>query len=338
VLNLTLGIATLIWPPDKNYPFGNWGKPGTGTEGLDWYPTDFLRDVVPIPCHSHNDYWRRVPLFDALRAGCTGVEADVWLFDDELYVGHNTASLTRDRTFTALYIDPLVKIIEHQNPDTEFYNGTLHGVFDTSDGQTLTLLVDVKTDGVETWPWVLKQLQPLRERGWLSYVDRDKVHLRPITVVGTGNTPFHVLTSNSTYRDAFFDAPLDQMREDGEIARDVDEREESSGGAKYSRANVGQGSSGVSPTDEFDNLNSYYASSQFSKAVGKMWRGRLSPKQLKIIRGQVKGAHRRGLKARYWDLPAWPLGLRNYVWDILVKEGVDVLNVDDLRGASKQVW
>jgi hypothetical protein len=36
-------------------------------------------------------------------------------------------------------------------------------------------------------------------------------------------------------------------------------------------------------------------------------------------------------------LPALPLGLRNYVWDVLAKEGVDMLNVDDLRGVSKQI-
>jgi hypothetical protein len=35
---------------------------------------------VPVGCHSHNDYWRRVPLYSALQAGCIGVEADVWLF------------------------------------------------------------------------------------------------------------------------------------------------------------------------------------------------------------------------------------------------------------------
>ena len=284
------------------------------------------------------------------------MEADVWLFDDDLYVGHNTASLTRNRTFTSLYIDPIVKILEHQNPDTDFYNGTSHGVFDTDPGKSLTLLVDVKTGGPETWPWVVKQLQPLRERGWLSYVEDNKVHFRPITVVGTGNTPFDVLMSNSTYRDTFFDAPLDQMWEPRERNHDMkdwpdsefddslpgERLDEDEGSAEESNptppVNVGQGMSGVLPTDEFNGSNSYYASVSFGKAVGRMWRGRVSPRQMKIIRGQIRGAHRRGLKARYWDLPSWPLGLRNHVWDVLIREGVDMLNVDDLRAASKQVW
>ncbi|KAA8568998.1 hypothetical protein EYC84_007967 [Monilinia fructicola] len=374
LINLLLGAATLLWGHDIDDVLKNWGKPGTGTEDLAWYPTDFTRDINPIPCHSHNDYWRRVPLFDALRAGCTGVEADVWLFDDDLYVGHNTASLQRNRTFQSLYIDPLVDILERQNPKTDFYNGSSHGVFDADDGRSLILLVDVKTGGAETWQSVLEQLEPLRKRGWLSYVENDNLHTRPITVVGTGNTPFDVLTKNSTYRDAFFDAPLDTMWEprhgtgeknggpifdDGEPGEYLDEGEGVAedlvpGTSASSIApaiptgtairippqepNKGQGMSGVSSDTEFNSLNSYYASVSFNKAVGRIWRGRLSPKQMRIIRGQIRGAHRKGLKARYWDLPSWPIGLRNHVWDVLVKEGVDYLNVDDLRAAARQVW
>lgn len=300
--------------------------------------------MLPIPCHSHNDYWRKVPLFSALRAGCTGVEADVWLFDEELYVGHNTASLTRNRTFNSLYIAPIVKILTDANPSTEFANTTNHGVFDVDPGVSLTLLVDVKTSGPETWPWVLKQLEPLRERDWLTYVENGIVHKRPVTVVGTGNTPFDVLTSNTSYRDAFFDAPLDTMwepRHGHGHERDHSEDEEDDLDTPppgSSLNDVGQGLSGTTKDSQFNETNSYYASVSFNKAVGRTWRSSLSPKQIRIIRGQVRGAHKRGLKVRYWDLPAWPIGLRNHVWSVLVREGVDVLNVDDLRAVSKLDW
>jgi hypothetical protein len=80
---------------DKFLP--NWGAAGHFGEGLKEYPTDATRDVIPIPCHSHNDYWRRVPLFDAIHWGCTGVEADVWLFDDELFVGYVSLYPSRKR-------------------------------------------------------------------------------------------------------------------------------------------------------------------------------------------------------------------------------------------------
>lgn len=142
---------------------------------------------MPIPCHSHNDYWREVPLFSALHAGCTGVEADVWLKDGELYIGHDTASLQRECTFRSLYVDPLVKILERQNTPSRLYTGHNNGVFDADPTQTLTLLEDVKTDGHETWPVVMKQLDALREKGWLRFFQDGKLHDGPVTLVGTGN-------------------------------------------------------------------------------------------------------------------------------------------------------
>ena len=313
--------------------------PGSGTNGLNWYPTDFTKDVIPIPCHSHNDYWRRVPLFSGLRAGCTGTEADVWLYDDELFVGHNRASLTKTRTFKSLYINPIVKILEQQNPHSEFSNGTSNGVFDFAPETSLILLVDVKTSGKETWPWVLAQLEPLRERGWLTFVENGKTNQRAVTVVGTGNTPFDLLTSNTTYLDAFFDAPLELMWEprnatDEILDTDFDDTEI----PPLPTIDAGQGMTGITANSSFSDVNSYYASVEFGKSIGRLWRGKMTNKQLKIIRGQVRGAHRRGLKVRYWGLPSWPIGLRNHVWDVLVKEGVDVLNVDDLRGVGRVSW
>ncbi|KAK4238502.1 hypothetical protein C8A03DRAFT_43776 [Achaetomium macrosporum] len=292
---------------DPDDPFGNWGKPGTGTEQLAWYPTNFLRDVMPVPCHSHNDYWRKVPLFSALYAGCTGVEADVWLRDGDLLVGHDTASLQVNRTFQTLYVNPLVEILMRQNPTTKYYNGTGNGVFDTDPTQTLVLLVDLKTDGPETWPWVVKQLAPLRQRGWLSYWENGHFHQGPITVVGTGNTPFDQILggSNTTYRDAFFDAPLDQLE-----------------------------------NSPYNATNSYYASVSFWDAIGQVYLGggKPSEEQLEKIRGHLREAHRRGLKARYWGLPSWPVHVRNRLWEVLVQEGIDMLNADDLVAATKRDW
>ncbi|KAI9745679.1 MAG: Altered inheritance of mitochondria protein 6 [Claussenomyces sp. TS43310] len=331
-------------------PLSHWGEPGNASEGLSWYPTDFLRDVLPIPCHSHNDYWRTVPLFSALYAGCISIEADVWSFGTGiLYVGHNTASLTANRTFQSLYINPLVEILERQNPSTEFYNDSTHGVFDTNHKQGLTLLVDVKTDGTMTWPYVLAQLEPLRRRGWLTYVENNVLHPGPITVVGTGETPFDVLTANKTYRDAFFDAPLDTMWSAPDLASDPPRPNEDSKVGKSEEGSAspierkqlqssGQGSAGTSPTDEYTLLNSYYASTSFAETLGTVWWGRLSAKQLRLMRGRIKGAHEKGLKVRYWDTPYWPRRLRNHIWDVLVKEGADIVNVDDLESVRKGIW
>ncbi|KAJ2906603.1 hypothetical protein MKZ38_000858 [Zalerion maritima] len=345
ISNFILIFSRSIWDysirdPDSIFS-GKWGAPGSGTESRAWYPTDFLRDVFPIPAHSHNDYWRTVPLFSAIHVGCTGVEADVWHFDpdasdaagslslpppslgevgrSELYVGHDLPALTRNRTFQSLYVDPIVELLTLMNPTTPFYNPKAdgnkccpNGIFDTDRKQTLVLLVDVKTDGATTWPLVMVQLQPLRERGWLSYVDDSgEVVMGPVTVVGTGNTLFESIVGNTTFRDAFFDAPLDQMYEDKEYKVDT----------QY---------------DMYNYTNSFYASASIRKSLGPVWyaAGGVSDFQLHVMRGQIRGAHRRGLKVRYWSLPSWPKGFRNELWKLLLEEGVDYLNVDDLAGVE----
>ncbi|KAF6840808.1 hypothetical protein CMUS01_03784 [Colletotrichum musicola] len=259
--------------------------------------------VVPIPCHSHNDYWRRVPVFSALQVGCVGIEADVWLYGDELFVGHDRWSLREANTFTSLYVNPLVDLLEERNSPI---NGSTEqqrprGIYEANPDQTLILLVDLKTSGAETWPQVVRQLEPLRKRGWLSTVVDGEVTYGPITVVGTGNTQFRMITQNSTYRDTFFDAPLTAL-----------------------------------DSHDFNPSNSYYTSVSFKKAVGTVWFGDLSDSQVAKLRTQIKQAHSRGLKVRYWDLPAWPIGIRNHIWDVLIREGVDILNVDDLKGAKKE--
>ncbi|KAI1305658.1 PLC-like phosphodiesterase [Xylaria venustula] len=321
LLSIILSIVRSLWgiEDDPDNIFTGWGKENSGTEQLGWYPTDFLRDVTPVPCHSHNDYWRRIPLFSALRAGCTGVEADVWLFGDssELYVGHDRAALTPHRTFQSLYVNPLVEIIARNNPQTSFYNisGTHRGVFDTNPDQTLVLLVDLKTDGAATFPQVEAQLEPLRARDWLTYVKDGVIHERPVTVVGTGRTPFDMLMQNSTYRDIFFDAPLKDLYEDPNVPDTV----EDDGPFVYNRT------------------NSLYASVNFFRTIGGVWT-HLNEQQLRLIRGQIRGAHRRGLKVRYWNTPVWPVSLRNKIWHTLMAEGADVLNTDDLRAATRKRW
>ena len=60
----------------------------------------------------------------------------------------------------------------------------------------------------------------------------------------------------------------------------------------------------------------------------------LNETQVEILREQVGVAHERGIAVRYWNQPDWPVGLRNRLWRQLIEAGVDLLNVDDLRGAS----
>lgn len=310
---------------------------GSG-ENVSHWPTDIPKDIHPVGCHSHNDYWRPVPLFSALRAGCVGVEADVWLFDNDLYVGHSTSTLTPQRTLKSMYLEPLVKILDRQNPIAPFHpasNQPLQGVFDTDPSQSLILLVDFKTDGLQTWNQVSAQLSPLRERGYLTHYNGTDLINRPVTVVGTGNTPFNMVVANTTYRDIFFDAPLEALTlgSDNPGVAAI---------ATPPAKNAGQGLSGMSGADidanSFNWTNSYYASVSFKKSIEQPWLFRLKERQLTKMRAQIQAAHDRGLKVRYWALASWPRSLRNYLWSVLTREGVDILNVDDLRSAAKGDW
>ena len=268
----------------------------------------------------------------------------MWLYDEDLYVGHNAAALTRERTLESLYINPLLDILDKQNPTHEFHpdlDAPRNGVFDTKPKQNLVLLIDFKGNGEEAWPYVYKQLDPLRQKKYLTYFNGTAVVEGPIIVVATGNAPFHRVVENSTYRDIFFDAPLDIMTK---ASPSPDPSEPASlDAAAMNAGNGGQGHSGAAPRDPsaYSLHNSYYASVSLKRSVlgfPLLLRNRLTEAQLTIIREQIAGAHARGLKVRYWSVPEWPVSMRNYLWRVLVREGVDYLNVDDLKGATRGAW
>ncbi|KAJ5121608.1 uncharacterized protein N7515_009569 [Penicillium bovifimosum] len=347
-ISVTCGIVLSFFPDEYDRAVHDWlpsANSATKKEGNTHWPTDISRDIIPVGCHSHNDYWRRVPLYSALQAGCTGVEADVWLFDDELYVGHTKSSLTERLTLRTMYIDPLVTILERQNPTTKFTTEPKtnpHGIFDTNPSQSLILLIDFKTAGPATYHAVTKHLAPLRDRGYLTHFNGDSLIQRPVTVVGTGNTPFNLITANATYRDIFFDAPLDKLLDANQADNppphpDADIQSPPPG----TDTDLGQGHSGmpaVITPNTFNDTNSFYASVSFKKAIGYPWPFHFTQAQMERIRAQVRAAHRQGLKVRYWALPSWPRSLRNHVWRVLAQEGVDMLNVDDLVDATKGDW
>ncbi|KAJ4323682.1 Altered inheritance of mitochondria protein 6 [Neodidymelliopsis sp. IMI 364377] len=347
IVNVFLGYLPLTHDDPAAFAL-DWARPDQATTDMASYLLDITHDVTPIPCHSHNDYWRRVPLYDALRWGCTGVEADVWLFDEDLFVGHSTHALTQTRTFRSMYVDPLVKMLDHKNentttfPDSRGANESLKvGVFDTAPAQTLVLLVDFKNNGSEIFPYVSAQIAALREKNYLTYFDGEKTIEGPITVVATGNAPFDLVSSNTTYRDIFFDAPLDRLYVEPTTSNTQDQDQtqyDDSTNSSTPISTSGQGTVGTTPASHFDSTNSFYASTNFKKSIGRIWFGHLTRKQRALIRGQIKGAHDRGLKVRYWGAPKWPIALRNRVWWDLVDMGVDYLNGDDLVGMTRFDW
>ncbi|RMZ79831.1 hypothetical protein DV737_g3231, partial [Chaetothyriales sp. CBS 132003] len=346
LITLICGLYLSFFPDDIDWPEGS---PRRRIESRPHdpgqWPTDITADVHPVGCHSHNDYWRETPLFSALRAGCTGVEADVWLFDQELYVGHNTAALKPARTLRTLYINPLLKILDRQNPIHGLHpdlDTPRNGVFVTKPEQNLVLLVDFKGDGDAIWPYVYSQLEPLREKKYLTHFNGTAVVEGPVVVVATGNAPFNRVVENADYRDIFFDAPLNLMDKASPVTVSDEELEKVPGASTFLDGGPGRsGAAAPRNPNAYSIHNSYYASASFRRSVlgfPTLWRNRLTHAQLDLIRAQIKGAHARGLKVRYWSVPSWPVSLRNYLWRVLVREGVDYLNVDDLWYATRARW
>lgn len=287
---------------------------------------DFSRDILPVPCHSHNDYLRDVPLFDALSAGCSGVEADIWVDPDDsnnLLVGHERNALHPARTLKSMYIDPIVSVLETMNHGN---TGILSGPFEVSPNTTLVLLIDFKMSPDLLWPLLQSHLTTLRERGYLQYWNETSQTLvpGPVTIVASGSIdqkPSLVRSSSTNpQHDIFLDAPLLSL------------------------------SSTATSSASYNISNSYYASSALNPALGTI---HFTPSllalpddydvftasQFKKLREQTNAAQALGLKARYWGTPNWPVGVRNSVWSALVEQvGVDVLNVDDLEGAARWDW
>ncbi|MBE7179617.1 MAG: hypothetical protein INR71_00115 [Terriglobus roseus] len=340
------------------------------------YPSTFLRSVMPIPCHSHNDQWRHTPLHAALGTGCISIEADIWAStqpnDDALFVGHDRGAMLPDRTLQKMYIQPLMNILALHNLDAsspdakpEAKSGEKadiesekkpNGVFVMSPLTSLTLLLDFKSNTDEILPSLQSAIQPLRQKDWLTYWDATlgKRIERPITIVASGSADFDLLLrggNSSTNaptditRYVFYDAPLDDLVQPGDpdalptdaaINIDLEHVSDSTARAKL-RADM---RSSQIYQYKYNPSNSHLASTSLANSIGAVSPILSHPDsaQRKVIRGQIRAARNRGLISRYWGTPRWPRGLRDSVWESLESEGVGLLSVDDLRGVRKGEW
>ena len=97
--------------------------------------------------HSHNDYLRNIPFWEAASANAMSIEVDVILLRDTLFVAHEKESIRSNRTFENLYLEPL-----RQSADLSF---SLH--------PSLQLLVDCKTDALSTLALIIKKCEAYKK-------------------------------------------------------------------------------------------------------------------------------------------------------------------------------
>lgn len=125
--------------------------------------------------HSHNDYLRPAPLRLALRHGFHSVEADVFLRDGELLVGHEEWMLQASRTLERLYLDPLRERVAANG-------GSVHG-----DGKPFLLLVDIKRDGEAVY--MLLEAMLAERSQMLTRFGPDGIEPGAVTVILSGDRP-----------------------------------------------------------------------------------------------------------------------------------------------------
>lgn len=178
-------------------------------------------------------------------------------------------------------------------------------MFDTDPSQTLYFFIDLKTAGEETFKAVIQALEPLREADHLTRVkDGRTIIPGPVTVIGTGNTPLNMVAPVAN-RDYFFDAPLEALNE-----------------SQYA---------------DLTGLISPIASTDFQAVFGTLSSDTdpvLSETQINVLRHQIQTAKQHGIGARYWGTPHYPKRQRDAVWRLLMREGVALLNADDLNAAA----
>jgi len=149
--------------------------------------------VTPITrVHSHNDYEHTHPLFDALDNGFTSIEADIYLVNGQLLVGHSPIELKPGRTLEALYLKPLLDQVQQNK-----------GHVYASSPQNVQLLIDIKTDNNSTY----KALEVLLEKYKDMFTSYTGTTVNPsaLSVVISGNRPDPAVMQAPPVRYAAYD-------------------------------------------------------------------------------------------------------------------------------------
>ncbi len=130
---------------------------------------------------SHNDYLQNRPLQDALQAGYTNLEADIFLHHGRLVVAHWFPYLKGTRTLDELYLKPLSSYVKQHRNDAEFL--------------PITLLIDIKSSLLKTYLALRKQLQPYSDV--LSVYEGGCVKQGLINIILTGRQPVQFIQHES---------------------------------------------------------------------------------------------------------------------------------------------
>lgn len=94
--------------------------------------------------HSHNDYIRTAPFWEAYANGLESIETDVILLNGELYVAHENETITPERTLKSLYLDPIQVAYDLK----------------INNRKPFQLLIDIKTEAYSTLDKIKEAVAP----------------------------------------------------------------------------------------------------------------------------------------------------------------------------------
>jgi hypothetical protein len=152
--------------------------------------------TVLTRAHAHNDYEHARPLLDALDNGFNSVEADIYLVNGELYVGHERSDIRPDRTLERLYLAPLRERIRRNGG--RVYPGA----------PPLLLLIDIKTDSTTTYARLDEVLR--RYADIFTIFAGDTAIEGPVMAVVSGERPEGMMRA-APVRFAAFDGRLPDL-------------------------------------------------------------------------------------------------------------------------------
>lgn len=261
-------------------------------------------DTVPAPdqqavpqTHAHNDYEHDYPLFDALHNGFVSVESDIWLYGSDLRVAHDPVNEpTELPTLEQLYLSPLQNLAKQAN------NGGIY-----ADGTPVTLLVDIKSEGIPTYQRlndVLGDYATQSPELFTTYTKNASggydMKQGAVNVIISGNRPREYMQSQDI-RYASYDG-------------------------RKSDISTGANAKFVSLIS--DNWSNVFTGDLAWDGTGSI------PDDTKVaLENIVAQVHDEDKILRFWNLPQDAPS----VWGPLYDAGVDLINTDDIDGLSQYI-
>lgn len=159
---------------------------------------------------------------------------------------------------------------------------------------TLYLMIDIKSDADSTYHILHPLLSAYREM--VTTWEGPTKNEKAVTVILSGNRPVDLL-KKSSLRFAALDGRLENLQDDS---------------AEY-----------------FPWISESWTSHFEWRGVGEM-----SEDEKAKLSDIVQRAHRNGQLVRFWSTDFTPLAAHLAMWDMLLANGVDLINTDDLKGLS----